>query len=325
MSEINRIDETRIPIFIGTEITPADLNMLYPYLAAKLPDEAVEETKGALTKKGYDTTGYGYQYVINRFNEVVGPSHFKIMDGVVAQGPGGFGMEVTMNITIQIGNFRDGQFVPISERSCYGGHQSKTLADALKGAYTNGLKKTAGLYGVGRHAYEGSIDDDSRSPEGDAGGSKRGTSGSGGKSGGNAGGSGGSSGGAGNPKANGAGSGTNPNPGSRPAGLPGGPSTPAKPADASSAPAGGTSTSAPVKTFKAKGAPTEEKAAEDRGTIKKGTPYVLVTAVDEGGKECKVVAFADTAMAKLRTASAGDSISGGFKPVGPSVYELTAA
>ena len=35
-----------------------------------------------------------------------------------------------------------------------------TYADALKGAITNGFKKTAAFWGVGRDAYAGTIDDD---------------------------------------------------------------------------------------------------------------------------------------------------------------------
>lgn len=33
-------------------------------------------------------------------------------------------------------------------------------ADARKGAYTNGLKKAAAMFGCGRQAYEGTLDDD---------------------------------------------------------------------------------------------------------------------------------------------------------------------
>ena len=47
-----------------------------------------------------------------------------------------------------------------------GGHTSTSEADARKGAFTNGLKKAAALFGCGRQAYEGTLDDDkSRAPE----------------------------------------------------------------------------------------------------------------------------------------------------------------
>jgi hypothetical protein len=35
-----------------------------------------------------------------------------------------------------------------------------TEGDAKKGAFTNALKKAAAMFGVGRQAYEGTIDDD---------------------------------------------------------------------------------------------------------------------------------------------------------------------
>jgi len=173
MSELKRIDFSRIPVFIGDCITPADLNELYPSLAEKLHEDAVEETKATQTKKGYDTTGYGYQYIVNVFNQVLGPAHWRAVPLVIKEGTGSFGPDIAIQMTIQIGNYVSGEFVPIAERTLYGGHMSKTLADAMKGAFTNSFKKTAALFGVGRHAYEGSIDDDSTDPEGNAGGHKR--------------------------------------------------------------------------------------------------------------------------------------------------------
>ncbi len=41
-----------------------------------------------------------------------------------------------------------------------GGHVASAEADARKGAYTNAFKKAAAFFGVGRQAYEGSLDDD---------------------------------------------------------------------------------------------------------------------------------------------------------------------
>ena len=41
-----------------------------------------------------------------------------------------------------------------------GGHLASSEADARKGAFTNAFKKAAAFFGVGRQAYEGSLDDD---------------------------------------------------------------------------------------------------------------------------------------------------------------------
>jgi hypothetical protein len=41
-----------------------------------------------------------------------------------------------------------------------GGPLASSEADARKGSYTNAFKKAAAFFGVGRQAYEGSLDDD---------------------------------------------------------------------------------------------------------------------------------------------------------------------
>ena len=149
-------------------LTAEDLTKLYPELAAPLPDEAIEETLASETKKGYNTVGYGCQYLINRMNEVLGPAHWRAKEEIInpnnetSQNAKPF--IVNMKMTVQIGNpvckVCEEKIIPyfevIAEQTCYGGHVSYgTLADALKGAYTNSLKKTLALFGVGRQAYEG--------------------------------------------------------------------------------------------------------------------------------------------------------------------------
>jgi hypothetical protein len=61
-----------------------------------------------------------------------------------------------------LGEWVDGTFVPFAEAIGDGGHTSVSEGDARKGAGTNGLKKAAAMFGVGRQAYEGSLDDDQR-------------------------------------------------------------------------------------------------------------------------------------------------------------------
>jgi hypothetical protein len=54
----------------------------------------------------------------------------------------------------------DGTFVAWAEALSDGGHVASSEADARKGAFTNGLKKAAAMFGCGRQAYEGTLDDD---------------------------------------------------------------------------------------------------------------------------------------------------------------------
>jgi len=68
--------------------------------------------------------------------------------------------EAICDITLELGEWVDGSFVVFAESLADGGHTSMAEADARKGAYTNAFKKAAAFFGVGRQAYEGSLDDD---------------------------------------------------------------------------------------------------------------------------------------------------------------------
>ena len=150
-------------------LTAEKLSELYLELAEPLPEEAIEESFASETKKGYNTVGYGCQYLINRMNEVLGPAHWRAIDEIVVKNIGSTQggkpiYDITMKMTVKIGNPISKEsdegtvsyFDVIAEQSSYGGHISYgTLADALKGAHTNSLKKTLALFGVGRQAYEG--------------------------------------------------------------------------------------------------------------------------------------------------------------------------
>jgi len=126
-------------------------------LSAHLPQEGIQRTKGTETKKGYDTTGYGYQYCVDRFNEVCGEawgySYRIIHESTGTYKSGQLYYDITADVAIWV-NDRN------NPRSCVGGHKSADYADAVKGAITNGFKKTAAFWGVGADAYRGTIDDD---------------------------------------------------------------------------------------------------------------------------------------------------------------------
>lgn len=134
-------------------------------LSLPLPEEAVERTSGSKTGKGYDTTGYKYQYVVNRFNEVLGINGWSYTYDMLekheyktSSGKDRIGVTVNLELTLKCGE-------ETNTKALVGGHDSNNYADALKGAITNALKKTAAMFGNGKSAYEVTIDDDN-TPEG---------------------------------------------------------------------------------------------------------------------------------------------------------------
>lgn len=140
-------------------------NSIIKQLSEKLPEDAVQRTKGSETKKGYDTTGYGYQAAVDRFNEILGEQwgyDWNIIHEREGQYKSGMPyIEISVQVSIWINNKEN-------PRSCVGGHTGKDYADALKGAITNGFKKTAAFWGVGRDAFAGTIDDDNQPMPGKA-------------------------------------------------------------------------------------------------------------------------------------------------------------
>lgn len=138
-------------------MTDAEYKAIIDKLSEKLPDIAVQRTKGTVTYKGYDTTGYGYQYCVDRFNDVLGAGwgySWRLVHEIIGTtSKGKTAYNLTAEVSIWIGD-------PSCSRSCVGGHSSSLYEDALKGAITNAFKKTAAFWGVGADAYRGQIDDD---------------------------------------------------------------------------------------------------------------------------------------------------------------------
>lgn len=138
----------------------ATLQKLYKAVDA-LPKEATETAKKEITRKGYDTTGYQYQFLVNVLNEVLGPCHwsydYQVLQHKTVSTKTGLSMdELTVEVTVTI--------LGVARKNI-GGHASMNYADALKGAITNGLKKTLGMFGIGKKAYEGTLDEDYRQGE----------------------------------------------------------------------------------------------------------------------------------------------------------------
>ncbi len=145
-------------------MTNEEKKKLYAALAAPFPEEAIERTDGRMTGRGYSTTGIKYQYVVNRLNEVLGVGGWRANRTVtvkeVATSKGRPAFEAICDIVLQLGQWVDGVFVVFAEALADGGHTAMSEADSRKGSYTNAFKKAAAFFGVGKQAYEGTLDDD---------------------------------------------------------------------------------------------------------------------------------------------------------------------
>ena len=137
---------------------------MYQSLSAPFPESCIQRTEGRITGRGYDTTGIAYQFVVNRLNEVLGVGGFRVHREVtvkeVQRSNGRPAFEAICDLTLELGEWVDGKFVAFAESLADGGHLSSSEADARKGAYTNAFKKAAAFHGVGKQAYEGTLDDD---------------------------------------------------------------------------------------------------------------------------------------------------------------------
>jgi hypothetical protein len=145
-------------------VTNEEKKKIYQQLAAPFPEHCIQRTEGRLTGRGYDTSGIGYQHIANRLNEVLGVggwrAHRTVNVKEVVRANGRPAFEAICDITLELGEWVGGDFVVCAESLADGGHVAGSEADARKGAYTNAFKKAAAFFGVGRQAYEGSLDDD---------------------------------------------------------------------------------------------------------------------------------------------------------------------
>lgn len=145
-------------------MTNEERRKIYSALAAPFPESCIQRTEGRITGRGYDTTGIGYQHVVNRLNEAVGlgcwRAHRTVTVKTITTSKGREAYEAICDLTLELGSWENGEFVVFAEALSDGGHTSMSEADARKGAYTNALKKAAAMFGCGRQAYEGTLDDD---------------------------------------------------------------------------------------------------------------------------------------------------------------------
>jgi hypothetical protein len=147
-------------------VTNDEKKKLYAALSAPFGQEAVERTDAKITGRGYSTTGLKYQFVVNRLNECLGGvggfrAHRTVTVKEITRSNGRPAFEALCDLTLELGSWSpEGKFVVFAEALADGGHIAASEADARKGSYTNAFKKAAAFFGVGRQAYEGTLDDD---------------------------------------------------------------------------------------------------------------------------------------------------------------------
>jgi hypothetical protein len=151
-------------------MTHEEKKKVYAALAAPFPEHCIQRTEGRITGRGYDTSGIGYQFIANRLNEVLGVggwrAHRTVTVKEITRSNGRPAFEAICDITLELGEWVDGQFIVFAESLADGGSIAASEADARKGAYTGSWKKAAAFFGVGRQAYEGSLDDDNLPQDG---------------------------------------------------------------------------------------------------------------------------------------------------------------
>jgi hypothetical protein len=151
-------------------MTNEEKRKIYAALSAPFPEEAIQRTDGRITGKGYSTTGIGYAFITARLNEVVGLGNWRTHREITVKSSttpkGRQAYEAICDLAMELGEWNaDGKFIAWADTVSDGGHVSFSEADARKGSFTNALKKAAAMFGCGRQAYEGTLDDDNHGTE----------------------------------------------------------------------------------------------------------------------------------------------------------------
>lgn len=141
----------------GDRLNPKDLPLAYKEFIKEIPKEALRLSK---QEDGTIWTLYGYQFILNRLNKVVGFEHWniKIIDTLQTEKSSNLWL-VALLIELSLGNYVAGHFVPLVSKISFGSGTDGLLGNAKKGALTNGFKKVAAMFGIGKKAYEGLIED----------------------------------------------------------------------------------------------------------------------------------------------------------------------
>lgn len=145
------------PIEIKEILESKDLPSVYQKFIKDLPKEAL---RTEVTDKGEKFYLFGYQFVVNRLNETVGLDHwnYEILGEIEKEKKGPLWW-VSLQLRLSLGNWINGFLVPLVYKDAFGSGIHESLGNAKKGAVTNALKKAAGMFGLGKKAYEGLIEE----------------------------------------------------------------------------------------------------------------------------------------------------------------------
>jgi len=173
----------------------SDLPNVMKEFRKPFPKDAEQFSDGNKTGKQYDTAGYGYAWISERLNDVVGFC-WRMVEGeaqsqTTSTKAGNQMYNISLDVVLQLGNWINKEIedvetvivpnpdspVPSSTtvvKKTYrierifqvlaetpignGWHKALALTDAKKGAKTNGFKKAAGFWGLGNDAYKKIID-----------------------------------------------------------------------------------------------------------------------------------------------------------------------
>ena len=155
--------EGSVPCVTDKDGNNLTLTQIYMRLSMPFTDDVVEVASKDTTKKGYDSTGIKYQAVVDRYNDVLTPWgwRYDVSDKKVVELRGQsdrIRYEVICDVTITLFPGFDDPYK--HSKTHVGSHTSNNRGDAEKGAITAGIKKCSAMFGVGRQAYLGTLDDD---------------------------------------------------------------------------------------------------------------------------------------------------------------------
>lgn len=147
----------------GTRVTKKtpleDWRERYSMLSDPLPPESLQHTSKGQTGRPYDTTGHGYQYAVNRLNELF-PGEWEIHEDYEDAPDGNvYRTKCTVLITIGMRN-EDLELVPLAVHTACAYGRNRDWGDARKGAKSVAIKRAASLHGVGWRTYAGELDPD---------------------------------------------------------------------------------------------------------------------------------------------------------------------
>ena len=95
-------------------MTREEKQKIYAALAAPFAEHCIQRTEGRVTGRGYDTTGVGYQHVVNRLNEVLGigswRAHRTVTVKEIVRSNGRPAFEAIADITYRAGRMVERRF-----------------------------------------------------------------------------------------------------------------------------------------------------------------------------------------------------------------------